>query len=223
MNVVITGASRGIGLELTRNALNKGEVVLAVARRPKETPALMELQTAFPQALKTLALDLQEPGAAEPLSAALAEWNQVDVLINNAGVYAKGESPVDFQNSFQVNAVAPFLITKALLPKLRKSKQPRVIQISTLMASIKDNSSGGSYAYRASKSALNMLNKCLAIENDWLTTVVIHPGWVKTEMGGSGAPLEPEVSATGIWKVTHDLKIQDSGRFFDYRGRTLEW
>ena len=221
MNVVITGASRGIGLELTRQALDKGDQVLAAARDPKSSKGLTELEKKYSGKLKLLAVDVSSDGAAEQIAEATGP--SVDVLINNAGIYLKNDSAQDFAKSFQVNSVAPLFVTKALLPKLRKFAAPRVVQITSLMGSIDDNGSGGSYAYRASKAALNMLNKCLAIENPWLTTIVMHPGWVKTDMGGSAAPTETEASVAGIWRVTRELKNSDSGKFFDFRGKNLPW
>jgi NAD(P)-dependent dehydrogenase (short-subunit alcohol dehydrogenase family) len=223
MNVIITGASRGIGLKLTKLALEHGDQVLAVARKPAESPGLAELLKKHAKNLEVLAADLTDPETPQKISATVTAWPQVDVLINNAGVYRKGETLDDFLNSFHVNSVAPFLLCKALLPKLRKAGAAKVAHVTSLMGSIADNSSGGSYAYRSSKTALNMINKCLAVENEWLTTIVVHPGWVKTDMGGSGAPVEPEESASGIWKVVHGLKKSDTGSFFDFRGKSLPW
>lgn len=223
MNVIVTGASRGIGLELVRDALEKGDHVLAVARKPAESKGLAELEKKYGTQLKTCAIDVAHPEAGDAIGKAIESWPAVDVLINNAGVFRKGEKLEDFSASFQTNTVAPFLVTKALFPKLRKSSSPRVVQITSLMGSIDDNASGGSYAYRASKTALNMLNKCLAVENEWLTTIVMHPGWVKTDMGGTSAPVEIPDSVAGIWRVTREVKREDSGQFFDFKGKTLPW
>jgi NAD(P)-dependent dehydrogenase (short-subunit alcohol dehydrogenase family) len=223
MQVVITGASRGIGLELVREALNKGDQVLAVARKPGEAKDLTALKKQFDDKLEVCAADVSDPEAGDKIAGAISAWPGVDVLINNAGIFKKDSKLPDFLESFQVNTVAPFNVTRALLPKLRKAQSPRVVQITSLMGSIDDNSSGGSYAYRASKAALNMLNKCLAVENEWLTCVVMHPGWVKTDMGGAGAPIEIPESVGGIWKVARGLKSGDSGHFFDFRGKPLPW
>ena len=147
----------------------------------------------------------------------------LDVLVNNAGVFLKGESVEDFQTSLNVNALAPFYLTKALIPILEKSKEPRVIQISTMMASITDNASGGSHAYRSSKAALNMLTKGLTVENPKIAFQLVHPGWVKTDMGGQGAKIEISESAEGIWKVLETTGLKNSGSFRDFRGQTLPW
>lgn len=222
-NVVVTGASRGIGLELVRDALKKGDHVLAVARKPAESEGLAALEKTYDTQLKTCAVDVTHPEAGDAIVKAVEAWPAVDVLINNAGIFSKGEKLEDFRASFQTNSVAPFLITKSLFPKLRKSSSPRVVQITSLMGSIDDNASGGSYAYRASKTALNMLNKCLAVENEWLTTIVMHPGWVKTHMGGISAPIEIPDAVAGIWRVTREVKREDSGQFFDFKGKALPW
>ncbi len=223
MNVVITGASRGIGLEFCRLALAGEARVLAVARQPGESRGLNELLGKSASALRVVQADVSRPGASETILTAAREWGPVDVLINNAGVYRKGETAEDFAASFAVNAVAPFQISKALLPCLRKSSAPKLVQITSLMGSIADNASGGSYAYRASKTALNMFNKCLAIENDWLVAAVLHPGWVQTDMGGTGAPVTVEESVRGMWKVIQGLRRHDTGGFFDFRGKSLPW
>jgi len=223
MNVVITGASRGIGLELASLALGRGDRVLAVARKPEESPELRALRNKYPNTLEVAAIELTDAGACEALSEALSEWKSVDVLINNAGVYLKGDGTEDFLMSFHVNSVVPFQVTKELLPKLRKSAEPKVAQITSLMGSIEDNESGGSHAYRASKAALNMISKCFARDEKWLISTVIHPGWVQTRMGGSGAETSVAVSAAGIWEVIRKLASADTGSFFDFEGQRLPW
>ncbi len=221
MKILITGTSRGIGFELTRLALQRGDSVMAVARTPESSKNLTELKSQFHQHLQLLDIDLTLDEAPQKIAAAAG--NELDVLINNAGVLLQGESAHDFMQSFRVNSVAPFLITKALLPALKKSSQPKVVQITSTMGSIDDNSSGGYYAYRASKAALNMINKSITIDNPWLTTAVMHPGWVKTDMGGASAPTPPETSAKGIWDVILKLKSAESGKFFDFRGKEIAW
>lgn len=222
MNVLITGISKGIGLALTIEALKKGFQVYGVARNPEASPEISALSVEYPS-LHLVALDLTDPEAGLKLKAVFENCHSLDILINNAGVYEKGSSKSDFLKSFEVNTYIPFMVTEALLPKLQKAKQPKLIHISSMMGSIDDNASGGSYAYRASKSALNMVNKCLTVENRWLTTAVLHPGWVKTRMGGEGAPLSVNESSRGLWKVIEELKHEVSGSFIDYQGRNLPW
>jgi NAD(P)-dependent dehydrogenase (short-subunit alcohol dehydrogenase family) len=223
MNVVVTGASRGIGLELARLALERGAKVMAVARKPKESAGLADLAGRFGEKLQVVQADLTDFAAASHVTKALEGWDKVDVLINNAGILRQGITPEDFMQSFQVNSVAPFLMAKALVPWLKKSGDAKVASVTSLMGSIGDNKSGGHYSYRASKAALNMINKSLSLDMDWLTAVVVHPGWVKTSMGGSGAPVEPADSAKGIWNVIEKAGASQSGGFFNYTGEKLPW
>lgn len=222
MNVVITGCSRGIGLELTKIALEEGHQVLAVARSHQE-PELLKLKSMNKGQLIILPLDVTEKEAPEKIAQAAHVFSCVDLIINNAGVYLGDETIEDFMRSYQINTIAPFFINRALYPLLKKSSAPKSIQISSQMGSISDNRSGSYYAYRSSKAALNMINKSMAIDEGWLTSVVLHPGWVQTRMGGNSAPVRAEESAQGLWKVIHALKVEDSGRFLDFRGKNLEW
>jgi NAD(P)-dependent dehydrogenase (short-subunit alcohol dehydrogenase family) len=221
MKILITGTSRGIGLELARQALQRGDFVIAVARKPESSKGLTELKSKFTDKLQLVDVDVRSDDAHEKIAAVVGK--ELDVLINNAGVFLNGESVDDFMESFRVNSVAPFVLTKALLPALKNSSHPKVIQITSKMGSIDDNTSGGYYAYRASKAALNMINKSLALDNPWLTSIVIHPGWVKTDMGGQAAPTSPEDSAKGIWEVALSLKQNQSGQFFEFTGKKIAW
>jgi NAD(P)-dependent dehydrogenase (short-subunit alcohol dehydrogenase family) len=223
MKIVITGTSRGIGLALASQALSAGHHVLAVARQPENSPDLQELKKKAGASLTIVKADVADAAAPATIARAVESWPCVDLLINNAGIYAETETVEDFLESFRVNSIAPLLIVRALQPKLEKSKQPKLIQITSLMGSIADNNSGGSYAYRASKAALNMITKSLAQDEKWLTCAVIHPGWVQTRMGGPDAPISTEESARGIWQVIQRLTPADSGIFVDYEGDRLPW
>jgi NAD(P)-dependent dehydrogenase (short-subunit alcohol dehydrogenase family) len=223
MKVVITGTSRGIGLALARRVIEAGHELLAVARQPQQSPALMQLAGQHPDRLKLHAADLRDPQAAASIARAAGTRDAVDVLVNNAGILLPGDGPDDFAASFRINSVAPFEVTRALLPLLKASANPRAAHITSKMGSIADNKSGGHYAYRASKAALNAINRSLSLDHPWLAAVVIHPGWVKTDMGGEGAPVAPEDSAAGIWRLLEGLTRKDSGAFFDYQGNALPW
>ncbi len=222
MNVLITGASRGIGLELTRFALLKGYRVLAQARDPFHAEDLLKLKNEFNN-LEIYFQDLFDSNVHLNLSSSINHWDHLDVIINNAGIYLNDELSEDFEKSYLINAIKPLFITRSLLEKLKKSKRPCSIQITSQMGSITDNSSGGSYSYRSSKAALNMLFKSLAIDEPWLVSLMIHPGWVKTKMGGENAPLETSVSASGIWKIIQDVSLHQSGTFVNYLGKKILW
>lgn len=223
MRVVITGCSRGLGLELARIALGAGHQVLAVARDPHASAGLAALSAGSGTRLQVVGADLIDPAAPAVIAAALSDWEAVDLLVNNAGILLETARREDFLTSFAVNTVAPFEVTQALLPLLRKSANPRVIHLTSKMGSISDNVAGGHYAYRASKAALNMINRSLARDHGWLTAVVVHPGWAQTDMGGPQATVPIAVSVQGIWRLAESAQLEDSGRFFDYQGRELPW
>jgi NAD(P)-dependent dehydrogenase (short-subunit alcohol dehydrogenase family) len=222
MNVVITGTSKGIGLEFTRQLVSQGHQVLAIARHPEQSPGLQELQKNH-QNLLILSLDITDDKAPATIFRALKHWSSLDLLINNAGIYKDDDSWESFQASFKTNAVAPYLLTQALIPLLKEAPQAMVINISSVMGSITENKSGGAAAYRCSKAALNMLNKNLALQYSWLISVVVHPGWVQTQMGGSGANLSPQDSVQNILDQISKLQPAASGSFIDYSGQLRSW
>jgi NAD(P)-dependent dehydrogenase (short-subunit alcohol dehydrogenase family) len=222
MYVVITGTSRGIGLKLTQLALEKGHHVLAIARKPNESTELMSLKE-HNKTLEILTLDLNDQEADKILQKKVSEWPQVDVLINNAGVYRDDDTVQDFEASFLTNSIKPLFVTRALFDKLKKSKRPLSLQITSHMGSISDNNSGGSYSYRASKAALNMIYKCVSIDEKWLISLLVHPGWVQTRMGGEGAPLTTSTSTNDIWKLIEDATPSQSGSFLSHDGEELSW
>jgi NAD(P)-dependent dehydrogenase (short-subunit alcohol dehydrogenase family) len=220
MRIVITGASRGIGAEFTRVLLGQGHEVHAVSRNP-ERLADMKMN----ENLHVHPIDLENVAGPEHLCRAL-EARPVDLLINNAGTFAKGDELKnlkmdDVRLSFEVNTLIPMRVCQALLPMLTKGA--KVVHITSLMGSIGDNASGGSYAYRISKAALNMFNKCFAIEREDLISVVLHPGWVQTAMGGRSAPTTAQESVAGMLKVISGLRPVQTGKFFDYEGEELPW
>lgn len=220
MNILVTGASRGIGKELVLSGLQKNHKVFAVTRNAKSLQALVN---DFPGNLIVIEADVTTHSGREKISSVVAIDKRLDILINNAGVLVKTETESDFMSSFQLNSVVPFLMTQKLMPFLKNSQSPKVVHISTMMGSIADNSSGGYYAYRSSKAALNMITKSQTIDHPEIQFSVVHPGWVKTEMGGSNAPVEPKDSAHGIWQVIDGLKSPGQLKFQDYKGKELPW
>ncbi|MBX9768184.1 MAG: SDR family NAD(P)-dependent oxidoreductase, partial [Bdellovibrionales bacterium] len=166
-NTVVTGAGKGIGLELTRQLLAMGTKVVATVRG-QATPELEKLRSDALGRLQIHSLDVLKEGAAEALAKSIEPLGPLDLLINNAGVIGDKTSGLEHVttdvvlNTFDTNSVGPLRVTRALLPLLLKSAHPRVVQISSLMGSISDNSGGGYYAYRMSKAALNMFNKSLS-------------------------------------------------------------
>lgn len=221
--VLITGANRGIGLEMARQLSERGVKVIGTARKPGEADEL-----------KTLGAQVEQLDVIDERSvAALAERLEgvpIDVLINNAGVgglRAPGIASVDFNDmafTFNVNSIGPMRVTQALLDNLEAGDKRQVVSLSSMLGSIEMNT-GGLYAYRASKTALNSLNKTLSAELGprGYTCVVVHPGWVKTRMGGEAAPVAVEDSVAGLIGVIDGLTPASNGMFISYQGETLPW
>ena len=223
--ILITGASRGIGLELTKRYAADGWQVIACCRKPKEAKAL----NAVKGEIELRTLDVSKPASIAKLKAALGS-RPIDVVLNNAGVYGQRSGfgktdPKDFMATFQVNTLAPLLVAEALLPNLVKGKLKKIASITSKMGSIGDGPGGGGYAYRASKTALNMVmvDAAAELKGKGIATVVLHPGWVQTDMGGRNAPVKVADSAAGIIKVIAGVSLETSGRFYNYDGAALPW
>jgi len=229
MRIVITGANRGIGLEFTRQYLDRGDHVEAVARSPEGAGALAQLASSAGGRLRVHGCDVASDQGARALAASLGEV-AVDVLINNAGVMGKMQAldaldHGDMLRTFDINALGPVRVTAALLPHLRRASTRKVAHISSGMGSISDNTSGGAYGYRMSKAALNMACRSMAIDlrGEGFKVVTMNPGWVQTDMGGSGAPT-PVATSVGLMIERIDgLTPEQSGLFVDYRGHTWAW
>lgn len=226
--VCITGAARGLGLGYTEHYLQAGWQVLAVARKAGEKEGLKKLSQKYGSQLELFDADVTRTESLLPLQKRWAT-QPLDLLINNAGVLLDRQMefeklPLDtLRESFEVNVIAPVALTQMALPALQKSQKPVVVMMSTLMASITDNASGGYYAYRSSKTALNMVTRSLANDCPWLITVALHPGWVQTDMGGAQAPTSVEESISGLTHVIAGLRAEDSGQFRNFKGQTLPW
>jgi NAD(P)-dependent dehydrogenase (short-subunit alcohol dehydrogenase family) len=151
----------------------------------------------------------------------------IDLLINHAGIYGprSGSDTDAWLEVIRVNTVAPFRMAEAFAPHVARSKQKTIANITSVMGSIASNESGGSPIYRSSKAALNMVMKGLSqeLKSRGVTVAVFHPGWVKTDMGGTSAPVAIPDSIGGLRKVIAKLKPADTGKFFNYDGKPLPW
>jgi NAD(P)-dependent dehydrogenase (short-subunit alcohol dehydrogenase family) len=230
--IVITGASRGLGLEFTRQYLAAGERVFAMARDPDANAGLRALQVEFDDRLCTAAVDVTDRAAVSAAARRLAAWTDaVDLVVQNAGVAGQTAQrldqldPADLRRVFEVNSIAPLFIAAQLLPLLRRGTSPKLVFVTSRMGSIADNDSGGWWAYRMSKAALNMACKNLTFDlaGTGIATMVVHPGWVRTDMGGASAPLTATGSVRGMREVIDELEFTASGCFRDYTGVELPW
>lgn len=216
---VVTGANRGIGLALVSLLRSRGVTVVAVCRQT--SPALEALG-----ARVASGIDVADPQAGTDLAARLGQ-DDIDLLVHNAGIglFASLESTTseDVSSQFQVNAVAPLFLTRALLPRLRSGA--KVALVSSRMGSIGDNGSGGYYGYRMSKAALNAAGVSLAhdLKPQGIAVVILHPGAVRTEMTGGQGALDPDESAAVLLQRIDELKIESTGRFLHENGTALPW
>jgi NAD(P)-dependent dehydrogenase (short-subunit alcohol dehydrogenase family) len=221
--VLITGANRGIGLELARQYAAAGWRVIGTARKPDAAAELRELDVNIVQ------LDVTDPSSVERMAKDLA-GTPIDLLINNAGIqplmWTLEEVDFnDFERALAVNTVGPVRVTHALLTQLRAGKLRRIVNVTTNLSSIGENTEGGFYGYRESKAALNMFTKSLAADlgEEGFICIVLHPGWVKTDLGGPQAPLEVEDSVRGMIRVIDGLSPADNGSFRTWAGEQMAW
>jgi NAD(P)-dependent dehydrogenase (short-subunit alcohol dehydrogenase family) len=221
---VVTGANRGLGAEWTHQLLEDGWQVYAGYR--SELGRLTALSN---ENLTTHVLDVQSNDSVE-LFAKNAPL-KIDLLVNNAGV-ADGRwrnlTEIDDEWALEVlniNALGPVRVVKSLYPKMKHNSLTKIAMISSLMASIDDCHMGRSYAYRASKTALNMFTVSMKKEalEDNISFVILHPGWVKTDMGGDRAPVEIPESVTGMRNVLETRTLENTGEFVQFDGELLPW
>lgn len=223
---LITGTNRGIGLEFVRQYAADGWTVIAGVRDPDKADALHDIEGD----VSVASLDVADPASVGILAARL-EGVDIDLLINNAGVTGPGPvalGSLDYpawQQVMAVNTLAPMRVAEAFLPHLRAGSGRRIATVSSRMGSIGDNSSGGSYMYRSSKAAVNAAMKSLALDlaGEDIAVVILHPGWVRTDMGGPNASVAIPDSVTGMRRVIDGLTPATTGRFVNYDGSAIPW
>ena len=225
--VLITGANRGIGLEFCKQYAAHGWNVIACCRNPEAASELTKLANQHKN-IQIERLDVSDFSQIDALALQLKD-EKIDVLINSAGVYARGKfGDIDYDEwaeSFKINSMALLKMAEAFVQHVAKSNLKKMAVLTSKMGSIDDNTSGESYIYRSSKTAVNMVMKCLSIDLKpyGISVVTLHPGWVQTDMGGSNALINAQQSVTGLRKVIDDLSLDVTGQFLDYAGKTINW
>lgn len=216
--ILIAGATRGIGLQFARSYAADGSTVIGTARRSGDAAALSGTGA------EVRDLDIADSASIDALAATLA-GRPLDLLIVNAGIYG-GDTldPGTWLDVLKTNTIGPTLLLDALKPNLAAGEGKRAIAITSEMGSIADASSGH-VPYRTSKTALNMAWKCLAqvLAKDGITAAVIHPGWVKTDMGGPNASITADKSVAGMRRAIDALAPAQSGQFLSWDGRAIPW
>lgn len=230
-SVLATGCDRGIGLEWVRQYAEANWRVYATCRRPAEADALHAAADAKPN-ISVHRLDVTRADEVAALAAEL-QGQSIDVLVNNAGVYLEKFVPdeplhissEDWALTFAVNTMAPVRITEAFVEHLSAGERRLVVATSSHMGSIADIDAPGSYYYRSSKAALNAAMKgvAAALRPRGIGVLVMHPGWVKTRMGGPGARITVQESVAGMRQLVDAFTLKQSGRFLRYDGVELPW
>lgn len=220
---VVTGANRGIGLAFARQLSERGDRVIATARHPEKAQDLARLS------VRVEPLDVADDASVADLARRLS-GEPIDVLINNAGIGEAGPDLArlktkDLEQTFRVNTIGPVALAQALLPNLRDGRRRLVVNLSSGLGSVSGNQTGGWYVYRASKAALNQLTRTMAEEltRERFIIIALSPGWVRTDMGGSGAPTSADESVAAALRVIDHLKPSDTGRFLDQHGKEVAW
>ena len=230
--ILITGASRGIGLELVRQLATSSQCeIIATCRDPESSEELNDIAKTYPDKVKVLPLDVESETSIESLAKQL-EGDSIDLLYNNAGILdwrtiEELEAPV-MERIYKVNVVGAMLVLRSFLPHLRRANAPLVVNVSSRLGSISlrgNTQLGGAIGYSASKAALNMLTKQASIDlaADGITVVSISPGWVRTDMGGPDAKYSVEESVEKIIRNTEGFEPKDSGGFFGEDGETIPY
>ncbi len=227
-SIMITSANRGLGLEFVRQYAADGWRVFAACRNPEVAADLSELArqgsvTIFP-------MDVTNPHSIKRAAAALGN-ETIDVLVNSAGIFGKQSQKagnVDYpawKEVLDVNTLGPLRVTEAFTNHVARSARKLVVTITSGMGSLTDNTSGGAIPYRTSKAAVNMAMRSAAIDlaPRGIACVLVNPGWVKTDMGGPGAPLTPAESVAALKRLISTLGLAQSGKFFNYDGRECPW
>lgn len=229
MNVLLTGANRGLGLEFVKALVARGDHVIATARKPDAAEELQAVAKAAEGRCEVVALDVSDEASTAALQTHL-EGRSIDLLIANAGVmsgYQNGLGSLDYDAMrfcFEVNTIGVLRTLEAALPALRRGEGKQVVAISSKMGSIGENSSGGAYAYRVSKAAVNMAMRSVShdLAPEGFRTLILHPGWVQTDMGGANALIDTPTSIGGMLKVI-DGDEANNGEFWEWKELVVPW
>lgn len=223
---MITGASRGIGLELVRQYAADGWKVIATCRTPIGVGELARIEGD----IEVHGLDVNNTHQLDRLAKDL-DGAAIDVLINSAGILGPRGVPYDeidnmeWMKVMETNVYSPLKVCAAFVPHVLRSEQKKMVTVSSIMGSIESNTSGGMYIYRSSKSAVNSVMRSLAydLKEQGISVRVLHPGWVKTDMGGESADIDVVQSVSGIRSVIDGLSLSTTGQFYNYDGSELPW
>jgi len=230
VKILVTGANRGIGLEMVKIAVSKQWQVKACCRNPHVADKLTEVARMSGGLVSVHTLDVTDKAQIQALAYEL-RGEVIDILINNAGVYGSMNhqfgniDEIDWLETFKINTIAPINMAEAFVENIALSKKKLIATLSSKMGSMSDNSSGGSYIYRSSKAALNAAVKSMSIDlaPKGICCVLLHPGWVRTDMGGPNGEITTRESVTQIFNTLEKVSMDDTGKFYDIDGSIIGW
>jgi NAD(P)-dependent dehydrogenase (short-subunit alcohol dehydrogenase family) len=235
MRILITGANRGLGYEFVKQYLDRGDEVIAGTRDPQNAEMLGTLEGKYNNLLALYQLDVTDLNSIQTMREDVeTRFESLDLLINNAAIISGGSKKTyplgEFHSEniaevFNVNAIAPLMMVEEFAEILSRGEGAKIINITSMMGSIGSRTGASYYSYCASKSALNMFSRLLSfdLKNMGIIVLALHPGHVKTDMGGSAAPLFPEESIRGMISLIDSITEADSGKFLDWEGGEIPW
>ena len=217
LTVLITGANRGLGLEFAKKFSAAGYEVIGTARKPEEATELKEV------AAEVVALDVTDNDGIEAFAKKL-EGRTIDILINNSGIFPESTVRADMLQTYSVNTLGPYFVSEALISNLKKSKTPRIVNVSSKLGQLTEGD-GSAKGYGFSKTALNMVTRNLhaSYSDDGVTVISLNPGHNRTDMGGDHAALDPVETAEKVFALVEGLTPEQSGEFWRYDGEKMEW
>lgn len=227
--ILITGANRGIGLELVKQYAEQGWTIHACCRQPEQASALNTLANDYKD-ITIHTLDIADANQISSLKSTLGN-TPLDILFNNAGIYGQNDAyfgnndEAQWLDCFKINTIAPMKITEALVDNVANSELKIIATMSSKMGSMADNGSGGSYVYRSSKAALNaaFVSAAIDLKPKGIKVAILHPGWVKTDMGGPNAEITTEQCVNQLRNTLDNLTLDSSGTFFEIDGSVIPW
>ena len=228
--VLVTGANRGLGLEFSRQYAAEGWQVFAACRAPDKAGELRKLEAESGGRVRVLPMDVVDVASVRAAAGVIGA-EPIDLLLNNAGVMGPRNDRIGgidyaaWARVLDANSLGPMRVVEAFVDNVAKGGQKKIVTITSGMGSLEDNTSGGAYAYRTSKAAVNMVVRSLALDlaPRGITCIVMNPGWVRTDMGGAGGKLSPAESIKAMRSVIANLRPDDSGKFLNYTGKAYPW
>jgi len=230
MKILVTGANRGIGLEMAKLAVSKRWQIFACCRNPHTADKLNEVARMSGGLVHVKILDVTDRAQIQALAYELRN-ECIDILINNAGTYGETNGALgqfeddDWLNAFKINTISPLRVSEAFVEHVACSQKKVIATLTSKMGSMEDNTSGGSYVYRSSKAASNAVVKSMSMDfsDKGITCLALHPGWVKTDMGGPNAEITTRQCVNQLFDILENCSAKDNGKFIDVDGQEVPW